>query len=174
MSEDKRYCGKLTEEWLQDYPARTRTRYRNRFKKALKWLGMTDAEVVAEYKRATDKEAWRRKWGHKVKQYYTYLVEEKGMAVNTARADISGLRAFLTFHCMTVKIKKGAIPKPQRATGEHHFTLRELQRMYAVGDAREQAILSTAVCLGWGYGDFSRLQTKQIKALIENAKGKQY
>lgn len=154
--------------WLAEYTKEsTKYRYERDFNLFCEWAKTSDVELVEEYQKATNKKQWAKEKGAQIVRWYTHLVSEKGLATNTARAMLSGIRAFLTSQCEQPKIKKGAIPRPKIALGEHEFTQAELKRMFHYADVREKAILATAISLGWGAKDFLALKWSFIEPYLE-------
>jgi len=133
-----------------------------------KWYGKTDNEIVQSYKDATDKDEWSKEMGRQAVAFQNYLLK-KGYAVNTARANTSGIRAFCRSQCTPLRIRKKAIKKARRSVGEHVFTRVELSKMFYVANAFEKAVLSTAVSLGYGSQDFLELNRPYIKSIVEKA-----
>jgi len=153
------------EEWLKEY-SKEETRYKYNFNFGLfcKWANTNDMELVEEYKNSDPRE-FSKKWGKKIIQYHNYILES-GKKSNTARSLTIAPRAFFKSQCIEVKIKRGGIRKAEMATGEHEFRLEELQKMYQVGNIEDKARLATAVNLGWGSGDFVRLEWKEIEPYL--------
>jgi len=97
-------------------------------------------------------------------KYIASLSKEKR---NTALARISSVRSF--FSNEATEIKLHGIPKPEMAMNEHRFALNELSKMRLVADTEGKAMLSVAVSLGWGVGNFLRLKTEFVREVIGNA-----
>ena len=53
--------------------------------------------------------------------------------------------------------------------GEHEFRLEELQKMYRVGNIEDKAKLATAICLGWGVGDFRKLERSFVEPYLDES-----
>lgn len=175
------------EMWLAEYSSEgTRETYARHFKDFLIWAKTTDVELVEEWEKADDKKRWAKDMGATLIRYLAYLKTEalcydkgyskvndpemkhahKGMSVNTARNKLIGVMAFFASQCDRVKIKKGAFPRSTIAIGEHEFAQNELKAMFHYGNIREKAVLSTAVSLGWGSGDFLKLKWSDIEAFL--------
>lgn len=153
------------EEWLAEYSrASTRHKYEMNFDAFCEWAKTSDVELVKEYK-ASDHREFSKKWGSRIVQYYNDLIRE-GAKVNTARAKSNAPRAFFRSQTVEVKIKRGAIGKARMAMGEHEFILEEFQKMFRVGDIEDKAKLATALNLGWGAGDFVRLEWSFIEPFL--------
>jgi site-specific recombinase XerD len=161
--------GKPIDNWLKEMKESARSRYLARFNEFLEWTGKTDVELVQEYRQATDKDAWTRKWGSIVLQYYQARLSA-GYSVNSARADSVAPRSFFSSQCQEVKIQRGKIAKAQIATGEHSFTQDELKKMFHYGDVKQKAILATAVSLGWSSIDFLSLERSFIEPYVKKAR----
>lgn len=140
-----------------------------RFDEFCQWIQKTPEQMFKEYKDSTDKEAWAKKYGSIVLQYYQARLSA-GYSINSARADTIAPRSFFASQCQEVKIQKGKIAKAQIATGEHSFTQDELKKMFYFGDVKSKAILATEVSLGWSSIDFLGLEVSFIKPFVEKAK----
>jgi site-specific recombinase XerD len=159
---------KPKEEWLKEIKSTNRKRYSDRFDEFCQWLGKTDTELVADYKQANDKDAWSKRMGSVIVQYYQARLQT-GYSINSARSDTIAPRSFFSSQCREVTIKKGAIAKPQVAQNQHSFSLVEFQKMFHFGDAKSKAILSTEISLGWSPIDFLSLEVDFIKPHVEKA-----
>jgi hypothetical protein len=162
-------CMNPKEEWLKEIKQSSRHRYELRLNEFCAWIQKSPEQLVEEYKQATDKEAWAKKWGSIVLQYYQARLSA-GYSINSARADSVAPRSFFSSQCQEVKIQKGKIAKAQIATGEHSFTQDELKKAFYFGDVKSKAILSTAVSLGWSSIVFLSLERNFIEPYIKKAK----
>jgi len=161
MSEDMR----PKEEWLKEYSKEgTKYNHSKNFDEFCQWANTDDIKLVEEYK-TSDPREFSEKWGKKAVLYYNSLLE-KGLKSNTARTKVIAPRAFFKSQCVEVKIKRGAIAKAKIAFGEHEFIIKELQKMYQVGDIRDKAMLTTAISLGWGAYDFVHLKWSFIEPFL--------
>ena len=148
---------KPKEEWLREYPKHgTKQKYNKSFDDFVKWAKTSDIELAKEYE-TSDPRNFSKKWGKKIIEYYSSLIEQ-GYKMNYARSLTIAPRAFFKSQCCEVRIKRGGIGKAQIAMGEHEFRLEEFQRMFKVGDIEDKARLSLAISLGWGAGDFVKLE----------------
>lgn len=136
------------EKWLDEYSKKPQVlrKYGEQFETFLQWIGKTDTELVKEYKQATDKDTWRKERGRELVRWYNKLLgpnptanRQEPYLNNSARAFITAVRSFYSSQCIEVKIRKGAIAKPQMATREHEFLLSELQMMYRMANLKEKA-----------------------------------
>jgi len=154
------------ELWFEEYlKESTKQRYEYDFNDFCEWAKTSDVELVKEYESAENKKRWAKRKGADIVKFYNWLRTE-GKSVNYSRSKTSAIRAFLKSQCEAVQIKRGAIPKPEIAFGEHEFTQKELRKMFHFGDVKEKAILSTAVALGWGVGDFVKMRREDIKPFL--------
>ena len=154
------------ELWLEGYlKTSTKQRYEYDFNAFCEWAKTSDVELVDEYNDAENKKQWAKRKGADIVKFYNWLRKE-GKSVNYSRSKTSAIRAFLKSQCEQVQIRRGAIPKPEIAFGEHEFTQKELRKMYHFGDVKEKAILSTAIALGWGVGDFVKMKREDIKPFL--------
>jgi hypothetical protein len=112
------------EEWLKEIKETSRHRYSLRFGEFCAWIQKSPEQLVQEYKQSTDKEAWAKRMGSIVLQYYQKRLEA-GYSINSARADTIAPKSFFKSQCQEVKISRGKIAKAQIATGEHSFTQEE-------------------------------------------------
>lgn len=160
---------KPMEDWLSQFKGKTVTTYRNYFNDFLKWAKTNDEELVEIYKNAEDKNEWAREWGNILIRFQNDLLK-KGYSRNTVRNHTTAVRSFFSTECQRLQIRKGRIASVQMAKGEHTFSQRDVQTMYHVADVRDKAILSTAISLGWGIGDFLDLEREFIEKLINRAK----
>jgi hypothetical protein len=156
-------------EWLREIKESVRYRYSARLDEFLEWVKKTPEQLVEEYKATIDKDAWVKKWGSIVLQYYQARLSA-GYSINSARADSVAPRSFFSSQCQEVKIQRGKIAKAQIATGEHSFTQDELKKTFYFGDVKQKAILSTAVSLGWSSIDFLSLERSFIEPYVKKAR----
>lgn len=167
-----KFIGTTTHEWVsQAYPSaisRDTWKYKDRMNNFLEFMGLTDSEFVEGYKRAKDRHEWARRMGFKAVAFYNHRIK-KGYATNTARAEVSTVRAFCRDNCTTLIVPRRKIAKARRAKGEHEFTREELAKMFYVADVRDKAILSTAISLGYSIQDFSQLPRNLIESLVKKA-----
>jgi len=167
---ESKYLNESAFRWLtQDY-AKISAVYSNskRLESFCKWFGKTDNEIVESYKQAEDKDKWSKELGAQAVAFQNYLLKQD-YAINTARAQVSGIRAFCRSQCTPLRIRRKAIKKARRASGEHVFTRQELSKMFFVANAFEKAVLSTAVALGYGSQDFLELNRPYIKNIVDKA-----
>jgi hypothetical protein len=164
--------GKITEEWVKaSYPKASVVdswKYKDRINGFLEFLGITDKEFIETYKRAKDRIEWSRKIGFKVVAYYNERVRS-GKATNTARAEVSTVRAFCRDNCTILIVPRRKIAKAKASHGEHEFSLIELQKIFHVSGILEKAIVSTAISLGFHVEDFSELKRADIEPLVNKA-----
>lgn len=164
--------GKITEEWVKaSYPnadSVSAWKYRDRMNSFLEFLGTTDSQFVEAYKRSKDRNEWAKQTGFKLVAFYNDKVQ-KGYATNTARAEVSTVRAFCRDNCTSLILARRKIAKAKSAKGEHEFTRDELAKMFYVADVRNKAILSTAISLGFSVEDFSELPRQLIESLVKKA-----
>lgn len=155
------------ERWLEEYTKETtKARYVKDFDDFCRWAQTSDVELVEHYKASDDRQKWAKDMGALVAKFYNSQLEQ-GFSINFSRSKISAIRAFLKSQCEPVRIRRGAIAKPQISIGEHEFRQDELRRMFHFGDVREKAILSTAVSLGWSSDDFLNLKRDFIAPFLD-------
>lgn len=162
----------ITEKWVKaSYPKASTVdswKYKDRLNSFLEFLSMTDKEFIETYRRAKDRIEWSRKIGFKVVAYYNERVRS-GKATNTARAEVSTVRAFCRDNCTTLLVPRRKIAKAKSAKGEHEFSLIELQKIFHVSGILEKAVVSTALSLGFHVEDFSELKRADIEPLVNKA-----
>ncbi|MFB3888285.1 MAG: hypothetical protein ACE14S_02265 [Candidatus Bathyarchaeia archaeon] len=164
--------GKLTEDWVKaSYPnAKTQDawKYQDRMNNFLEFIGLTDAELIESYKRSKDRVEWSKQIGQKVIAYYNHRVQE-GKATNTARAEVSTVRAFCRDNATTLILSRRKIAKAKSAKGEHEFNQTEFQQIFHIADIFEKAVVATAISLGYHVEDFSELKRADIEPLVNKA-----
>jgi len=164
--------GKITEEWVKasysNADVVSAWKYKDRMNTFLEFLGMNDSEFVEGYKRAKDRNEWAKSIGLKAVAFYNERIRQD-YATNTARAEVSTIRAFCRDNCTTLLLPRKKIAKAKEAHGEHEFSREELSKMFYVGDVRSKAILSTAISLGFAVEDFSELPRQLIESLAKKA-----
>lgn len=158
--------GTPKEEWLKEYSNKTTiNRHSKYFDEFCEWANTNDEELVEDYKSSNSVE-FAKRWGKRLVRYYNYMIKN-GAKVNTGKTKITAPRSFFRSHCTEVKIKRGAIPRARMSMGEHEFRLEEFQKMYRVGSIEDKARLATAICLGWGAGDFRKLERDFIEPFLD-------
>jgi hypothetical protein len=164
--------GAITEQWVKDsYPnakAQDTWKYQDRMNRFLEFIGLTDSELIESYKRAKDRVEWAKQFGFKAVAFYNSRVQD-GKATNTARAEVSTVRAFCRDNATNLILPRRKIAKAKSAKGEHEFSLTELQQIYHAGDTFEKAVVSTALSLGYHVEDFSELRRDFIESLVNKA-----
>jgi len=160
------------QDWLEQYAERSRGQYLTCLKDFQLFLEEKDLKSLVK---RLDKDfgklkadEFARKWGRRVASFYQKLLQE-GKSVNTARNKTIAVRSFFNSAYIKLKIRRGAIGKPQMAF-EHTFTIEELRRMFLIGDIREKVILALGRSLGWGSGDFVKIRKEDITKAIQNTK----
>ena len=164
--------GAITEQWVKDsYPnakPQDAWKYQDRMNAFLEFIGLTDAELIESYKRSKDRVEWSKGIGQKVVAYYNHRVQE-GKATNTARAEVSTVRAFCRDNATTLILSRRKIAKAKSAKGEHEFNQVEFQQIFHIADIMEKAVVSTAISLGYHVEDFSELKRADIEPLVNKA-----
>jgi len=167
-----KFIGKTVLDWVaQAYPSASPTdawKYKDRLNTWLEYLDVTDSEFVEGYKRAKDKHEWAKSVGFKAVAFYNDRLN-KGYATNTARAEVSTVRAFCRDNCVQLILARKKIAKAKPSVGEHEFSREELAKMFYVADVRDKAVLSTAVSLGYSVEDFAALPRDLIESLANKA-----
>jgi len=162
----------ITEDWIKaSYPnasAQDSWKYRDRMNNFLEFIGLTDSELIETYKRSKDRVEWAKQYGLKAVAFYNARVTE-GKATNTARAEVSTVRAFCRDNATQLILPRRKIAKAKTAKGEHEFTQTEFQQIYHVADILEKAVVSTALSLGYHVEDFSELKRADIEPLVNKA-----
>lgn len=158
--------GKYVREWLSQYASKQRTfkQYKYNFERFSEWSGMTDEDFVNECEQIGDRE-FAKKWGNKVIAWYNELLAS-GLKTNSAKNLVTGVRSFFSNQIVPLRIRKGAIASPKMATGEHEFSLDELQKMFRVGSIEDKVRLCLGLNLGWGASDFLSLKWDFIEPYL--------
>jgi len=105
-------------------------------------------------------------------EFYNYLKEEKGFAINYARCIPLGILAFYSQNCEKIPEVTKEFDPVQIPENEFVFTQEVLRKAYYYGDTWQKAMLSTAVSLGYASQDFLELECQKIKNLVKEAKDK--
>ena len=156
---------KLLNEWLKQYHGSSFYKHREGMLKFLEFLGKDLEAVMREYNQAKDKAEWARDMGLKLVQFY-HALENEGYKVNTARTWTISVRAFFRDNAVSLKVRRGAIPRPVPASGEHKFVQAELQKVFFYADTFDKALLSLGVSIGFSTGDFLDLKRSSIENLV--------
>lgn len=166
------FVGEITEQWVKaSYPkanAHDARNYANKLNTFFEFLSLTDDEFIEGYKRAKDRLEWAKQTGVKLVAFYNERIA-KGKATNTARAEVSMVRAFCRDNATVLILQRRRIAKAKSAKGEHELTREELAKMFYVADVRGKAILSTAIGLGFSVEDFSELRRDYIESLVDKS-----
>jgi hypothetical protein len=159
----------IVEDWLKEYEGTTTySRYKMGIVKFLSFLKKDIETVLKEYEASEDKNEWARAMGHDLVKFYNSLTKA-GEAINTARAYTIGPRAFFSAKAISLKVKRGAIPRAQIATNEHKFLQQELEEMFYYADTYDKALLSAGVTLGYSTKDFLSLGRTQLEGIVDQA-----
>jgi len=168
MRRQFKHVTELTEQFLKDkytLDQKDTNLYKYKLEDAFEFLGVTDKEFVESYKKATDKQEWVRETSRKVTAYYNDLIR-KGKAINTARAQVTPIRAFSSEYCAMLKVK---VDKPQRAHGQHAFSQIDLAKIYSIGDTREKAIIAFGVATAFNAEQLIETKRSEVEPLVNRA-----
>ena len=136
------YFNQPVKEWLESFPSIMSVRSgAGRLNYYLEWLNKTDLEIIQEYKNSEDKREWNKETAKTINRYMLDMQKIRGWNPNTARSSVSSVRGFFSYHTESVKMRRGSIPKPQRAQNKHYFTQSELKKMFYCADLKEKAVL---------------------------------
>jgi len=158
----------VVNDWLKQYEGTSGFyKHREGLLKFFQWLGKTPEETIAEYKKTKDRDEWARDMGNQVVLFYKDLIK-KGYSINASRTWTIPVRSFFRDKATQLKIRRGAISRPQIASDEHSFLLVELQQMYHVANLHDKTLLALGVCLGYSSKDFLELKRSTIEKLVAN------
>ena len=155
-------------DWLSEYSGTTFYKHREGILKFLSFLGKSIEDVMKDYEEAKDKSRWARDMGHQVVKFYHHMINE-GYSINSARTWTIPARAFFSDKATSLKVKRGAISRPQVAKNEHRFLQQELQEMYFYANTFDKALLSLGVSIGYSTKDFLSLERVHIEAIVDQA-----
>jgi hypothetical protein len=140
-----------------------------------RWLGKTPTQLKAEYieaRKSVDAfEDWERNTKNTIVKFYNDL-KEHGYAINAARTIVTGVMAFYTQNCKTIKGITKQLDPPQIPENDFIFTQEALRKMYYYGSPFEKTWLSCAIGFGYSSADFLALETEKMRNLVREAKDK--
>jgi hypothetical protein len=141
-----------------------------------RWIGKSPTQLKTEYieaRKSVDAfEDWERNTKNTIVKFYNDL-KEHGYAINAARTIVTGVMAFYTQNCKTIKGITKQLDPPQIPENDFIFTQEALRKMYYYGSPFEKTWLSCAVGLGYSSADFLALETEKMRNLVREAKDKQ-
>jgi hypothetical protein len=137
------------------------------------WIGKTPQELIQDYVDVRldfgKLQDWRRETKNTILRYYREQ-KAKGYKINFARNSVTGIMAFYTQNCETIKGITRELDPVQIPENEFVFNQEILRKLYYYGNAFEKAWLSCAVSLGYSSIDFLSLETEKIVNLVREAK----
>lgn len=158
------------EQWLNEYTNKTtRSNAEINFKVYLQWSKKTPKQLIDEFEQVKTKSQILQFQNYLINEYVSPHTNQK-LKPNSVRSILTSVRAFYTSQKEMVRGLKSKIINVEEAKGEHIFSLDDLRAMYAVGDLRDKAILSTATSLGWEISAFLDLDKDFVEALVKRAK----
>jgi len=161
-------------KWFTGKP-KTVVRGAQNLRQYCEWIGKTPEQLKAEYikarKSVTKHDDWKRDTKNSILKYYNEM-KAKGYKINACRTMITGVLAFYSQNCESVKGVMRQVDPIQIPENEFVFSQEILRKMYFYGSPFEKTWLSCAVSLGYGSADFLSLETEKIKNLIAEAKDK--
>jgi hypothetical protein len=139
------------------------------------WIGKTPEELKADYikarKSVTKHDDWKRDTKNNILKYYNEM-KEKGYKINACRTMITGVLAFYSQNCETIKGVMRQVDPIQIPENEFVFNQEILRKCYYYGSPFEKTWLSCAISLGYASQDFLSIETEKIRNLIQEAKDK--
>jgi hypothetical protein len=139
------------------------------------WIGKTPEQLREDYHKARRSVAkhddWKRDTKNNILKYYNES-KEKGYKINACRTMITGVLAFYSQNCESIKGVMRLVDPIQIPENEFVFNQEILRKMYFYGSPFEKTWLSCAVSLGYGSADFLSLETEKIRNLVKEAKDK--
>ncbi len=141
-----------------------------------RWIGKSPTQLKTEYieaRKSVDAfEDWERNTKNTIVKFYNDL-KEHGYAINAARTFVTGVMAFYTQNCKTIRGITKELDPPQIPENDFIFDQPTLRKMYYYGSPFEKTWLSCAVGLGYSSADFLALETEKMQNLVREAKDKQ-
>ena len=161
-------------KWFTGKP-KTVERGAQNLRQYCKWIGKTPEQLKDDYHKArrsvTKHDDWKRDTKNNILKYYNES-KEKGYKINACRTMITGVLAFYSQNCESIKGVMRQVDPIQIPENEFVFNQEILRKMYFYGNPIEKTWLSCAVSLGYGSADFLSLESEKIKNLIAEAKDK--
>lgn len=135
------------------------TRYLNKhhLTRFLEWANLT----IEQASKLDSKQA-----RSKILAYQNSLIE-KDTAPNSIRSYVSALRNFFNFCDIPVRLKNKLV-LAENTRKYHVFTNGDLKKLFAVGTAKDKAIISTLAGSGQGIDDLLALERQYTEKLLEN------
>jgi len=158
------------EAWLSEYVVKTtRSNAEFNFKLFLTWTGKTPKQLIDDFDQVKTRSLILQFQNYLLNDYVSQTTKQK-LKPNSVRSILTSIRAFYTSQKEMVRGLKTKIIDVQAAKGEHIFSLEDLRAMYAIGDLRDKALLSTATSLGWEISAFMGLEKDFVEALVKRAR----
>lgn len=137
------------------------------------WIGKTPEQLKDDYHKArrsvTKHDDWKRDTKNNILRYYNES-KEKGYKINACQTMITGVLAFYSQNCESIKGVMHQVDPIQIPENEFVFNQEILRKMYFYGSPFEKTWLSCAVSLGYGSADFLSLETERVKNPIAEQK----
>jgi integrase len=157
--------------WFKGQTTGTTNKNARKLKQFCDWLGKSPETLLQEYEATTNKRAWQRDCKNQIQAFYNHLLSI-GYKVNTARTNPSGILAFYSRNCETIKDATKLFAPPQIPENELIFTQEMLRKTYYYSDLEGQTFLSLAVCLGYSAIDFLNVEAEKLQNLVKEATDK--
>ncbi len=162
-------------KWFTGKP-KTIERGAQNLRQYCEWLGKTPEQLKVEYRDARksvdDLDDWKRETKQSILKYYNES-KEKGYKINACRTQVTGVLAFYSQNCESIKGVVKQLDPVQIPENDFVFDQPTLRKMYYYGSPFEKTWLSCAVGLGYASADFLALETEKIINLIAEARDKQ-
>lgn len=156
--------------WLAEYAkSNVRSQNASAFKIYLAWVKKSPRELINEFSQQGTKSQILQFQNYLVNDYVSAHTNQK-LSQNSIRSILTSTRAFYSSQCEEVHGLKNKIVDSEMAKGEHVFSLQDLQSMFAIGDLKEKAVLSTALSLGWESSMFLNLDKAFVESLVKRAR----
>lgn len=164
-------------KWFTTGKQKTRFRNAKKLRDYCEWLGKSPEQLKREYIEARQKGVdalndLKREIRNKIIEFYNYLKEQKGFAINYARCIPLGILAFYSQNCEKIPEVTKEFDPVQIPENEFVFSQEVLRKAYYYGDTWQKAMLSTAVSLGYASQDFLELECEKLSNLVKEAKDK--
>jgi uncharacterized protein (UPF0335 family) len=161
-------------KWFTGKP-KTVERGAQNLRQYCEWIGKTPEQLKADYHKArrsvTKHDDWKRDTKNNILKYYNEM-KEKGYKINACRTMITGVLAFYSQNCETIKAVMRQVDPIQIPENEFVFNQEILRKCYYYGSPFEKTWLSCAVSLGYASQDFLSIESEKIRNLVKEAKDK--
>lgn len=149
--------------------------YKGGLKLFKEWYGKTAEEILEERKDDLTQRVGENlveyrqraaRFGRELEKFHRYLIEKKGLKMNSARVSLSGILQLFRFYEMPLKLRNGSSTKETEETdNDFPMQIEHVRKMFAVADLRERVILTMSTDLGLRITDFISLKKASLPDL---------